>query len=820
MQSSNDQLFDVDCKFLLDIMYTMYSSLLRRVKGWFEVVPEDGRPVEYFDTVGGITSVKPKRFLVRTSTVGYQLSVEDGVSCWMPCEIKSGEVLTTGMVYMDNKKSKSHSQMRNLFRKILKTNKNAKKEQDLKYLQCYDSSGKEIMIPLIMSGVFSPVGESNNANYDAVYELQDLIMAFGLPVSSQLIHSFSKSDTTCPPGVLRLEGCREEEFVYLESVPSADPTAALIQGEIPLDSECTFSRELIKHSRKSKEKPEEIEIKDKELSAPVTSPPVEPIYSSSSIALPERVEKEMKKSKSAILLDKLSVRRTKKERAKLKALKEDDVFSKRLSRGEITYEDFYNGLDEETKPEEDKNAKTAKSSDNDSETYNKSTSYNNANDTSLTSPYGTTRSSIQDRDLPPIPGESKPHKPNKINDTDISDKESLYERLPPAPEPPKMRDMRQNSNPYDDEDDGGYMVPKNLRQDFDSPYQMRSDVYRRKPPSGFRDPSSRYIVKQRSCDEPRSGCTRTEEHECPIDIDNLFSFAYSQDPAAKPYGTIASNQYRSTSQLYGSTPGTRKPWIHHTASDADSRFMDTLDLQTRNKSGNNIRYKSRSQKNINMDANATIRSHNLRKVKNAMEVFHFTDSFRDLRTENGEGGQGAGVTTNPYNDGPNAVFYLGNDSTLYPDSEPGYRRYQRSVSANGISGLSESYIKQGDDSAISLCSRGEYGYHPDSDYSYGEYGEWPDDGWSPPGRIEHLTVQEISKSLRYIGMKDRVVLRFANEQIDGEMLCSLDKKLLKEGFPELNALEIKKIVDFVRGWRPKKRNNQWECYYADRNKIH
>ena len=56
------------------------------------MVPDDGRPVEYFDTVGGICSVKPRRFLVRTSTVGYQLSIEDGVSCWMPHEIRPGEV--------------------------------------------------------------------------------------------------------------------------------------------------------------------------------------------------------------------------------------------------------------------------------------------------------------------------------------------------------------------------------------------------------------------------------------------------------------------------------------------------------------------------------------------------------------------------------------------------------------------------------------------------------------------------------------------------------------------------------------------------------
>lgn len=42
------------------------------------------------------------------------------------------------------------------------------------------------------------------------------------------------------------------------------------------------------------------------------------------------------------------------------------------------------------------------------------------------------------------------------------------------------------------------------------------------------------------------------------------------------------------------------------------------------------------------------------------------------------------------------------------------------------------------------------------------------------------------------------------KQIDGQLLCSLDKNLLREGFPELNALDVKKIVDFIDGWRPKK----------------
>ena len=104
-----------------------------------------------------------------------------------------------------------------------------------------------------------------------------------------------------------------------------------------------------------------------------------------------------------------------------------------------------------------------------------------------------------------------------------------------------------------------------------------------------------------------------------------------------------------------------------------------------------------------------------------------------------------------------------------------------------------------------MCSRGEYGTNQGgSEYSYSEYSEWHDDGWVPPDDISNLSVLEVSKSLRFIGMKDRVVIRFSREQIDGNMLQTLDIKLLKEGFPELNALDIKKILDFVDGWRPKK----------------
>ena len=39
---------------------------------------------------------------------------------------------------------------------------------------------------------------------------------------------------------------------------------------------------------------------------------------------------------------------------------------------------------------------------------------------------------------------------------------------------------------------------------------------------------------------------------------------------------------------------------------------------------------------------------------------------------------------------------------------------------------------------------------------------------------------------------------------DASEVLELDAELLKEGMPQLNAFERKKIVDLIQGWRPKK----------------
>ncbi|GFS17290.1 GRB2-associated and regulator of MAPK protein [Elysia marginata] len=981
-------------------------------KGWLEVVPDDGRPVEYFDTVGGITSVKPKRFLVRTSTVGYQLTTEDnGNSCWMPTEIKPGEVLTTGIVYMDNKRGSGSGRsatQRNIFKRLLKQSK-PKKEQELKYLQCFDVSGQEIMIPLIMSGVFSPVGDASMANYDAVYELQDLIMAFGLPVNAQLIHVNGREKFPCPRGVIRLYGTREEELAVVSKVgpdgalnyktktssendttPSSPDTGSdgnTERFEIPLDKEALFRRGVVKKKPSIKANlvdvfkplPERDKIKssqtggealgkgrgyfrtqsydefklrganDKKLSIPLSTraKPVvstyndKPVYSdkdeektpivhgsasqpaspfksspidqssisvigirekmpeqpvSKEVELPEKAPKELKKSKSTGLLDKLSVRRAKKERAKLKELKGDDVFSRRISKSDVNYQDFFNGLsdneDSGTSKSKDKNKEadsetkpsSGQSSGSQPTTPNKV--YGKAQDGCVTKPSSDSsvgdnksltlaqrrHSNMQNRDLPPIPPESPVHEPaaSPNHHMNIS-KESLYEHLPPAPPTPASRRSYQNNNNnissyksssytqqqqhnnqnynhkhFDDgEEDDGYMTPMQFRQEPAIQYGASSPVQMRGKPGPALHDSLRSSRSRRVRSElPQEFIHRhkTYDDDCPLDIDDLFSFAYGSktlgDP--RPLHTLSSHPAVSTSQLYGAA---KVPaWRSDVPPGLDHRFMDNLDLENH---GGHMRSRQ-AVRNMNINPNATIRSHNLRKSRpSAMEVFHFTDSFRDIREppeQNIEAPVSDFHNNHPQNFYDHQTFYppasaprppllisrsmdaspapsfyhhhhphpqqdiyghpYGAGVAHYAESEPCYRPSHKAAS---LGGTSENFPRPyGDDS---MCSRGDGGFPNESEYSYNEYMEQvkDDDGWTPPDSVEGMSVLEVSKSLRYIGMKDRVVLRFSNEQIDGSMLCTLDKKHLKEGFPELNALELKKILDFVQGWRPKKK---------------
>nr|XP_060631214.1 GRB2-associated and regulator of MAPK protein 1 [Anolis sagrei ordinatus] len=74
--------------------------------------------------------------------------------------------------------------------------------------------------------------------------------------------------------------------------------------------------------------------------------------------------------------------------------------------------------------------------------------------------------------------------------------------------------------------------------------------------------------------------------------------------------------------------------------------------------------------------------------------------------------------------------------------------------------------------------------------------------WQPPVDLSGLSVEEVSKSLRFIGLSEDIVTFFVTEKIDGNLLVQLNEEILSEDF-KLSKLQVKKILQFINGWRPK-----------------
>ncbi|XP_028288242.1 GRB2-associated and regulator of MAPK protein 1 [Parambassis ranga] len=74
--------------------------------------------------------------------------------------------------------------------------------------------------------------------------------------------------------------------------------------------------------------------------------------------------------------------------------------------------------------------------------------------------------------------------------------------------------------------------------------------------------------------------------------------------------------------------------------------------------------------------------------------------------------------------------------------------------------------------------------------------------WQPPSSLAGLSIEEVSKSLKFIGLPDDIVSLFVSEKIDGNLLLQLTEEILSEDF-KLSKLQVKKLVQFINGWRPK-----------------
>uniref|UniRef100_A0A4W3H5K9 GRB2 associated regulator of MAPK1 subtype 2 n=1 Tax=Callorhinchus milii TaxID=7868 RepID=A0A4W3H5K9_CALMI len=74
--------------------------------------------------------------------------------------------------------------------------------------------------------------------------------------------------------------------------------------------------------------------------------------------------------------------------------------------------------------------------------------------------------------------------------------------------------------------------------------------------------------------------------------------------------------------------------------------------------------------------------------------------------------------------------------------------------------------------------------------------------WHPPSDLSSLSVEEVSKCLRFIGLSEDVVTFFVRERIDGSIFVQLTEEILSDDF-KLTKLQVKKIMQFIKGWRPK-----------------
>ncbi|KAK1805648.1 hypothetical protein P4O66_019924 [Electrophorus voltai] len=74
--------------------------------------------------------------------------------------------------------------------------------------------------------------------------------------------------------------------------------------------------------------------------------------------------------------------------------------------------------------------------------------------------------------------------------------------------------------------------------------------------------------------------------------------------------------------------------------------------------------------------------------------------------------------------------------------------------------------------------------------------------WRPPADLCWLSVEEVSASLRFIGLSDDVVGVFSRERIDGSIFTQLTEEILSDDF-SLTKLQVKKVMQFIKGWRPK-----------------
>ncbi|NXI86014.1 GARE2 protein, partial [Rhipidura dahli] len=114
----------------------------------------------------------------------------------------------------------------------------------------------------------------------------------------------------------------------------------------------------------------------------------------------------------------------------------------------------------------------------------------------------------------------------------------------------------------------------------------------------------------------------------------------------------------------------------------------------------------------------------------------------------------------------------------------------------GAEGVTRLYLAQGV-IEVPPAARGDGGAPPAAPRPSGD-----SPAWLPPADLSALSLEEVSKCLRFIGLSEDVVSFFARERIDGSIFVQLSEEILADDF-RLTKLQVKKIMQFIKGWRPK-----------------
>lgn len=73
-------------------------------------------------------------------------------------------------------------------------------------------------------------------------------------------------------------------------------------------------------------------------------------------------------------------------------------------------------------------------------------------------------------------------------------------------------------------------------------------------------------------------------------------------------------------------------------------------------------------------------------------------------------------------------------------------------------------------------------------------------------QIRQMSVEEVSKSLKFIGMNEDLIEAFQQECVDGKLLLTLTSEILKVHF-KMSIFHQHKLIQFIYGWRPKRNSS-------------